>query len=151
MSGVGVDDMWQQQQDGCIGDAFEKSCELNKPSASADARRILVQMVRAYTDGSKGGVILHNTSKNFFLALDIYAPLKGPSGEPMIKIQYAYALEMGQAEMFLRDEAIQVLDAADDVVKIIDQHIRKTVPDSGKVDILSGCRIFMGSFGPMKA
>eukprot|EP00633_Aureoumbra_lagunensis_P001602 CAMPEP_0197293350 /NCGR_PEP_ID=MMETSP0890-20130614/27982_1 /TAXON_ID=44058 ORGANISM="Aureoumbra lagunensis, Strain CCMP1510" /NCGR_SAMPLE_ID=MMETSP0890 /ASSEMBLY_ACC=CAM_ASM_000533 /LENGTH=104 /DNA_ID=CAMNT_0042767999 /DNA_START=280 /DNA_END=594 /DNA_ORIENTATION=- len=103
-------------------------------------------------DAEMGGVIVRNTSNNYFLALDFCAPpQKSPNGDPMIQVRYTCPVEMGRAENFLRDENVLVLEVPDDVVKNIDQHIRKTVLGTGNFDKSSGCELYQGSFGPMKA
>ena len=126
-------------------DAFKIKCQLDVPSPTLPERKLLVDIVEAWTKYNKGGVIVCSASSKLFLAVEFY----GPGDDGTVKVEYVCATTRKAVSDFLRDEEIMLFDCSDEVARKLHQHIIKHSTSRGLVDVASGCKIYDGHLAPI--
>jgi len=144
--------LWNSSRDGDIGAAFDSASQLDIPSSTLEARRLLVNMVYAWTARKMGGVIIAGPSKKH-IAIEFYGAAKEPNGTPSVQIQYVVTPSQQRAEAFLRGETVETIPCNDAdsslAFSMILEHLKRSAVGQGHVDIVAGCPILEGVIVPM--
>lgn len=116
-------------------------------------RKLLMRLVLAWEDDSAGGAIITNKRRTKFQVIEFYGPIKEEKNKvtiPIVDIQYGNAANMNDAELFLRDEKIHVIECSDALAKTFENHIMQNAVGKGLNDVLSGLVLFEARLVPIE-
>jgi hypothetical protein len=161
--------LWNQTVDGPIEEAFWinsftpdelQTCQgrhqlvvpENTPSSKLSnfhERRLLMDIVLAYTKDSFGGVVLENQPGTKYLAIEFCGPATY-HGTPVIEIQYGISYEKERTAIFLRGEVVKNTVCPGQVMNAIQTHLLKTCMGRGLNDVASGLLLFERFLAPIQ-
>jgi hypothetical protein len=145
---------WNGAIHGDFGQAFERYSHQNDVADTASgARRVLVQIVQAWTLHNCDGVILTSGSGGVIrqiMAIEFYGPLRSPDGMPGVDSQFVFPESVARARRFFdSDDIVATLNCSQSAFGELVTHFMRHSCTRNLIDVRCGARVYEGIIAPL--
>jgi hypothetical protein len=144
--------VWNEAIHGDFGRAFERHSQQNDVADATGARRVLVQLVQAWTLHNCDSVILTSGSGGVvrqIMAIEFYGPLRSSDGMPCVDSQFVFPESVARARTFFdSDDNVATLNCSQSAFGELVTNFMKNSCAKNLIDVPCGARIYEGIIAP---